>query len=55
MLRADTRHDGGSAPQPNPSRKMVIKPFKSQPKLPIDFEQQTWAITKNVIYYLLYF
>jgi cullin-4 len=23
-------------------RKLVIKPFKSQPQVPVDFEEQTW-------------
>lgn len=43
MMRPDTRHEipQGSAVTSAP-RKMVIKPFKSQPKLPSDFEQRTW-------------
>ena len=34
----------GSGPgQGQPVKKLVIKPFKSQPKLPPNYEQDTWA------------
>lgn len=36
--------NGGGAP-----RKMVIKPFKVQPKLPENFESATWEKLKQAI------
>lgn len=48
MLRGDTsgKCAGGAAAPP---RKMVIKPFKSQPKLPSDFEEQTWTRLQSAV------
>ena len=33
----------GQGQQGQPIKKLVIKPFKSQPKLPPNYEQDTWA------------
>ena len=34
---------GQGGPGQQPVKKLVIKPFKSQPKLPPNYEQDTWA------------
>lgn len=50
MLRPDTRHDSaGSSGSAPPPRKLVIKPFKSKPQLPADFEKQTWSILQSAV------
>ncbi len=33
----------------NPKKKMIIKPFKLQPKLPENFEEKTWRNLKEAI------
>ncbi|KAJ7544778.1 hypothetical protein O6H91_09G092800 [Diphasiastrum complanatum] len=37
------------ATPPQPVKKLVIKPFKDKPKLPIDFEDATWAKIKEAV------
>lgn len=50
MLRPDTRHDSGIQGPGATVRKMTIKPFKQQPKLPMDFEQSTWIKLQSAIH-----
>ncbi|CAK9237113.1 unnamed protein product [Sphagnum troendelagicum] len=37
------------ATPPNPTKKLVIKPFKEKPKLPNNFEDITWAKIKEAV------
>lgn len=35
---------------PANARKLVIKPFKVQPKIPENFEQETWGKLKSAVH-----
>ncbi|KAL4200513.1 hypothetical protein AMTRI_Chr02g253910 [Amborella trichopoda] len=37
------------ATPPQPTKKLVIRPFKDKPKLPTNFEEDTWAKLKSAI------
>ena len=36
------RQQNGNSSGPAGAKKMVIKPFKTQPKIPVNYEQSTW-------------
>ncbi|CAN6465250.1 unnamed protein product [Victoria cruziana] len=37
------------ATPPQPAKKLVIKPFKAKPKVPTNFEEDTWSVLKSAI------